>query len=75
MADARRAWMNAPLVMRSVSLIARKRRARLARVDPDYSMGRVLAEISEQAIPPSRWEEFGQDIQAELRAEFALLAG
>lgn len=48
---------------------------RLARVDPDYSMGRVLAEISEQAIPPSRWEEFGQDIQEELRAEFALLAG
>jgi hypothetical protein len=48
---------------------------RLARVDPDYSMGRVLAEISEQAIPPSRWQEIGQDIQEELRAEYALLAG
>lgn len=48
---------------------------RLARVDPDYSMGRVLAEISEQAIPPSRWQEIGHDIQEELRAEFALLAG
>lgn len=47
---------------------------RLARVDPDYSMGRVLAEISEQAIPPSRWQEIGHDIQEELRAEFALLA-
>ena len=46
---------------------------RLARVDPDYSMGRVLAEISEQAIPPSRWQEIGHDIQKELRAEFALL--
>ncbi len=47
---------------------------RLARVDPDYSMGRVLAEISEQAIPPTRWQEIGHDIQKELRAEFALLA-
>lgn len=48
---------------------------RLARVHPDYSMGRVLAEICEQAIPPSRWQEIGHDIQEELRAEFALLAG
>jgi hypothetical protein len=29
---------------------------RLTRVDPDYSLGRVLAEISEQAIPPRRWQ-------------------
>jgi hypothetical protein len=48
---------------------------RLARVNSNYSMGRVLAEISEQAIPPSRWEEIGQDIQNELRAEFGLQAG
>ena len=48
---------------------------RLSRVDPDYSMGRVLAEISEQAIPPRRWEEIGRDIQDELRAEFASLSG
>jgi hypothetical protein len=48
---------------------------RLTRVDPDYSMGRVLAEISEQAIPPRRWEEIGRDIQDELRAEFASLSG
>ena len=48
---------------------------RLTRVDPDYSMGRVLAEISEQAISPRRWEEIGRDIQDELRAEFASLSG
>ena len=48
---------------------------RLTRVDPDYSMGRVLAEISEQAIPPRRWQEIGRDIQDELRAEFVSLSG
>jgi hypothetical protein len=48
---------------------------RLTRVDPDYSMGRLLAEISEQAIPPRRWQELGRDIQDELRAEFASLSG
>jgi len=48
---------------------------RLARVDPTYSMRRVLAAISEQAIPPRRWQEIGRDIQDELRAEFASLAG
>ena len=48
---------------------------RLTRVDPDYSMGGVLAEISEQAIPPRRWEEIARDIQYELRAEFASLSG
>ena len=47
----------------------------ISRVEPDYSMGRVLAEISEKAIPPSRWQEIGRDIQDELRAEFASLAG
>ena len=44
---------------------------RLTQVDPDYSIGRVLAEMSEKAIPPWRWEEIGRDIQDELRAEFA----
>jgi hypothetical protein len=48
---------------------------RLARVDPDYSMGRLLTSISEQAIPPRRWHEIGRDIQDELRAEFESLAG
>jgi hypothetical protein len=38
-------------------------------------MGRVLAEISDKAIPPSRWQEIGRDIQDELRAESAALAG
>jgi hypothetical protein len=47
---------------------------RLTRVEPNYSMARVLAEISEKVIPPSRWQQIGGDIQDELRAEFASLA-
>jgi hypothetical protein len=48
---------------------------RLAEVDPDYSMGKLLRDISAQALPPSLWEQMGGEIQAELRAELALLAG
>jgi hypothetical protein len=48
---------------------------RLAEVDPDYSMGKLLREISTQALPPSLWEQMGGEMQAELRAELALLAG
>jgi Domain of unknown function (DUF4192) len=44
---------------------------RLAHVAPDYSMGRLLAEISAQALPPSLWHPMGGDVQAEL----ALLEG
>jgi hypothetical protein len=28
-------------------------------VDPDYSFGQLLARISEQALPPRLWDEFG----------------
>ena len=42
---------------------------RLAQVDPHYSMGRLLAGISEKALPPSLWQEMGGEVQAELRAE------
>jgi Domain of unknown function (DUF4192) len=48
---------------------------RLAEVDPDYSMGKLLRDISAQALPPSVWEQIGGEVQAELRAELALLAG
>jgi hypothetical protein len=48
---------------------------RLTQVDPDYSMGRLLADISERAVPPSLWQQMGREMQAELRAELGMLAG
>jgi len=48
---------------------------RLAQVDPRYSMGRLLAEVSERALPPSLWLQMGGEVSAELRAELGLLAG
>jgi Domain of unknown function (DUF4192) len=48
---------------------------RLARVDPDYSLGRLLRDISAQALPPSRWQQMGGELQAGLRAELTSLAG
>ena len=48
---------------------------RLARVDPDYSLGRLLRDISAQALPPSLWQQMGGELQAGLRAELASLAG
>jgi hypothetical protein len=48
---------------------------RLAQIDPDYSMGRLLADISERAVPPSLWQQMGDEMQAELRAEPGMLAG
>jgi hypothetical protein len=38
-------------------------------------MGRLLADISERALPPSLWQQMGGEVQAELRAELGLLAG
>jgi hypothetical protein len=48
---------------------------RLAQVDPSYSMGKLLCEISVQAIPPSLWRQLGKEMQAGLHAELAALAG
>lgn len=48
---------------------------RLAEVDPHYSMGRLLADISERALPPSLWQQMRGEVQAELRAELGMLAG
>ena len=48
---------------------------RLAQVAPQYSLGRLLAEISDRALPPSEWQQIGGEIQAGLRAELGLLAG
>jgi hypothetical protein len=49
--------------------------ARVAQVDPSYSMGRLLCEISARAVPPSLWQQIGEEMQAGLRAELASLAG
>jgi hypothetical protein len=48
---------------------------RLVQVAPEYSMGRLLTEISDRALPPSLWEQIGGEMQAGPRAEFGLLAG
>jgi hypothetical protein len=48
---------------------------RLARVDPGYSLGRLLRDISTQALPPSLWQQMGGELQAGLRAELTSLAG
>jgi Domain of unknown function (DUF4192) len=47
---------------------------RLSLAAPDYSMGKLLAEISDRALPPSLWDQIGGEVQAELQAEFGLLA-
>jgi hypothetical protein len=48
---------------------------RLTEVDPGYSLGRLLHEISAQAVPPSVWEQMGGELQAGLRAELTSLVG
>jgi hypothetical protein len=48
---------------------------RLAQVDPGYSLGRLLRDISAQALPPSLWQQAGGELQAGLRAELTSLAG
>lgn len=37
---------------------------RLAQVAPEYSMGRLLAEVSDKALPPSLWQQIGGEMQA-----------
>jgi hypothetical protein len=48
---------------------------RVSKVDPDYSMGKLLSGIGERGIPPSIWQEIKDDMQAELDAYLPLLAG
>jgi hypothetical protein len=48
---------------------------RLAQVAPEYSMGKLLTEVSDRALPPSVWQQIGGDLQAGLPAELGLLAG
>jgi hypothetical protein len=35
----------------------------------------LLADISDRALPPTIWNQIGGEVQAELQAEFARLAG
>jgi hypothetical protein len=44
---------------------------RITTVDPDYSLGRLLAEISRAALAPSLWD----DLAPTIRAGLSLLAG
>jgi Domain of unknown function (DUF4192) len=48
---------------------------RLAQVDPSYSMGRLLRDISAKAVPPSLWQQMGEEMQAGLRPELAWPTG
>jgi hypothetical protein len=48
---------------------------RLAQVDPSYSMGRLLCEISAKAVPPSLWQQMGEEMQARLLPELASPTG
>jgi hypothetical protein len=48
---------------------------RLQELHPDYSMGRLLAEISDGAVSPSIWPSICTEIQEELRTALEGLAG
>jgi hypothetical protein len=47
----------------------------LARLHPRYSMGGLLADISERALSPKLWHAVNGGMQAEIRRELDLLAG
>jgi hypothetical protein len=48
---------------------------RVAQVAPEYSMGRLLAEVNDRALSPSLWQQMGGEMQAGLPAELVRLAG
>ena len=41
---------------------------RLERDDPDYTLGHLLADLSERALPPSLWDELAGGLRAEVGA-------
>ncbi len=47
----------------------------LARRHPGYSMGELLATISERAVPPGLWDTLGGKVHSGLRQEVERLAG
>jgi Domain of unknown function (DUF4192) len=48
---------------------------RVLQIHPEYSMGKLLSEISARGVPPSIWSGIRDGMRAELDAERALLAG
>jgi hypothetical protein len=42
--------------------------ARLERTDPGYSLGLLLADISDRALPPTLWDELVEDLRTEVGA-------
>jgi hypothetical protein len=48
---------------------------RLGRIDPGYSMGRLLDSISERALSPKLWETLATDIREELAQATGLVTG
>jgi hypothetical protein len=48
---------------------------RLRDLHPRYSMGRLLADISEWAVSPSLWRGIGQEVETEVRRVLDGLAG
>jgi len=41
---------------------------RLERIDPGYTLGHLLADISERALPPDLWDELAADLRTEVGA-------
>jgi hypothetical protein len=39
---------------------------RLQRTDPGYTMGHLLADISERALPPNLWDDLVEDLRSEV---------
>ena len=39
---------------------------RLEREDPGYTLGHLLADLSERALPPSLWDEMVGDLRSEV---------
>jgi hypothetical protein len=47
---------------------------RLEEIDPAYTLGALLADISERALPPSAWDEMAADLRREV-SDVAGLSG
>lgn len=45
---------------------------RIERINPTYTLGRLLADVRERAIPPHWWDELAAEARAEARAEFGV---
>ncbi|HEU4908126.1 MAG TPA: DUF4192 domain-containing protein [Propionibacteriaceae bacterium] len=48
---------------------------RVSRVDPHYSLGKLLGDIGQRGVPPSLWQELKAEMRAELDADLSALVG